>query len=33
MHVRLSAGMGGVRQGMLAQLREQHERTKYTGHV
>ena len=33
LHVRLDAGLGGVRQGMLAQLREQHEKVKYTGHV
>lgn len=33
LHVRLSAGLGGIRQAMLTQLREQHERTKYTGHV
>ena len=33
LHVRLDAGLGGVRQGMLAQLREQHETTRYTGHV
>lgn len=33
LHVNLGAGFGGVRPGMLAQLRDQHESTKYTGRV
>lgn len=33
LHVRLSAGLGGVRQAMLAQLREHYESSRYTGQV
>ena len=33
LHVTLGAGLGGVRQTMLAQLTEQRERVKYSGKV
>ena len=33
LHVNLGAGFGGIRPGLLAQLREQHESVKYTGRV
>ena len=33
LHVALGAGLGGVRQTMLAQLTEQRERVKYSGKV
>jgi hypothetical protein len=33
LHVTLGAGLGGVRQTMLAQLTEQRQRVKYSGKV
>lgn len=33
LHVTLGAGMGGVRQAMLAQLTERREQVKYSGKV
>jgi len=33
LHVNLSAGFGGIRPSLLAQLRDQYEARKYDGHV